>query len=403
MYQSSPDHNAVLPGRVDAAWKTDVGDRTNGGLAIAAGSLYVDTFGQKVLALDARTGAIRWQTPVDNIAMSTPIVAEGLVFVGTGKNEMGNTMRWARAEGDREIAFDASTGTERWSFKTAGEDMPSPAYVRGSIVFANGDAHAYALDAQSGKVRWSRALPGIATMASANVIGADVLLSICTKRFLNGMTLRLRGADGAVVWSAPYGNCDSAPALGNGRVYVSGIEGLVQPFGFGGRGVVAALDVQTGKPAWIFRSPRTGYDVTAGSAERAVAGTYADGTYYQSIPDEDLVIAFDARSGAPRWTLRTLAPVKMSPLVVRGRLLFGDGAGLFYTVGVKDGRVLQTHMFRDGFSTSPPVALGNTLYLSTGHSIVATGLIHYSGMPAASIPHLLSPQDVCLSEHNCPH
>lgn len=391
MYQGAPDHDAIVNADLIADWKTPIGERTNSGLAVVGSSIFLDTLAGDVIALDARDGRVRWNHQVDGVTMSTPVVADGLVFVGSGRNSPGQLNIWKRNEGDRIYAFDASTGILRWSFKTVGEDMPSPGYADGILVFANGDSHAYALRARTGALAWSRRVPGIATMASANIAGDDVFLSVCGDRFRTASTLRIRVKSGSVEWSAPYGNCDSAPAYDGTRVFVSGIDGMVQPFGFGGRAVVAALRASDGTPLWIYRSPSVGYDSSAGSAERAVAGTYHAGTYYQSLPGEDRMMAFDARTGAIRWEMRTLAPVKMSPLAVRDRLLFGDGAGLFYSVNASNGSVLQTHAFRDPFSVSPPVLIGSTLLFADGTSVIASPLIHYWGSRIAPIPRLTMP------------
>lgn len=371
MYQGSPDHNAVLPGRsLYFKWKSDIGERTNGGLALAGNRIFLDTFGKKALAIDATTGKLLWSVPLGNVAMSTPVVAEGHVFIGTGKNERGFTF-WGRKQGDDILALDGATGNLIWKFHTVGEDMPSPAYTNGTIVFANGDAHAYGLHAGSGTLAWKTALPGIATMASATAVGNDVYLSVCSDKFARAATLKLDARDGRILWKAPFGNCDSSPAYAQGRVFVSGIEGLTQDSGFGGRGIAAALDAKSGKPLWVYRSPAIGRDTMVGSAERAIAGTYADGLYIQAIPGEDSVVALDALTGRLRWRVQTLAPVKMSAIASAGRAYFGDIAGVFYAADMQNGRVWHTQLMRDGFSTTPPVMWGRTMLLANGRTLYA--------------------------------
>ncbi len=70
-------------------WSFDTKAKINGGLAIVGNTLFLDTFGKEVIALDARTGKLIWRTGgLRNIIMSTPVVAEGLVFVGSGANDM---------------------------------------------------------------------------------------------------------------------------------------------------------------------------------------------------------------------------------------------------------------------------------------------------------------------------
>lgn len=71
MYQYRADHNAVF----------SVGGKINGGLALAHGAIFVESFDHRVSALDERTGRVLWSTPVSNTVMTTPIVADRLVIV----------------------------------------------------------------------------------------------------------------------------------------------------------------------------------------------------------------------------------------------------------------------------------------------------------------------------------
>jgi len=87
MYQFRPDHNAYIA-RDDfsAQWTYDAGARINGGLALAGNTLIFGTFSNQVVALDIRNGTLVWKASADNIVMSTPIVYNNLVYVGTGAN-----------------------------------------------------------------------------------------------------------------------------------------------------------------------------------------------------------------------------------------------------------------------------------------------------------------------------
>jgi len=388
MYQYRPDHNAVIPARSTSSWTYDTKSKINGGLAIVDDVLFVDTFDFRILALDALSGAVRWQSKTDNIVMSTPIVADGKVFVGTGHNgglhsgassfayaTRGGAQdppMWGREEGDHMLAFDAGSGVKAWSYRTAGEDMPSPVYVDGTIVFANGDFHAYGLDARNGSARWQRELRGISTMASAAATGRTAFVGLCTRQ-LRGETVALDARTGTVKWSAPFGDCDSSPTVANNRVFVTGVDENVMNFGYGGHGYAAALDAQTGRLRWKYRSV-AGPFTRPGSNERAIAGVYANGAYITSLATSGEVVALDARSGRPIWSRRTAGPVKMSPVVAGGRVYFGDTVGVFYVLGERDGRLISTRMFEQGFATAPCVVFGKTIYLVNATQVIAMPL-----------------------------
>lgn len=387
MYQERPDHNAVIqrPG-FSKRWAYDAGARINGSLTMVDGVLFFDTFDGKVIAIDAGNGFLRWRAAADNAIMSTPIIMNSYVYVGTGHNgdshPSGTSFAyvgdgrnqqpiWSRPEGDHIIALDATTGVKRWSYRTAGEDMPSSAYDDGVLVFANGDAHAYALRTDTGEAIWRRDLGGISTMASATVAQNTVLVSICSGKEYRGSTIALDPRTGTIRWRSPFGDCDSSPTVAGGRVFVSGVDGNRTPIGFGGRAIIAALDLTNGSTRWTYRSAHSGVYTKLASNERAIAGTYADATYFQAIPTDDEVLAFDPPTGAVRWRLRTMGPVKMSPVVKADRLYVGDTVGMWYVVDARTGRIISTRAFSAPFSTSPPLLVGDTVFVVNGTKVYA--------------------------------
>ncbi|MBV8368124.1 MAG: PQQ-binding-like beta-propeller repeat protein [Candidatus Eremiobacteraeota bacterium] len=388
MYQRSADHNAVVdrPG-FSAKWTYDASGRINSGLAIVGDRVIFDTFDGKVVALDLRSGRPVWTANTDNVVMSTPVVVGSTVYVGTGHNGTMSKQRtsfvytaapgrrqldmWGRAEGDHVIAFDLVTGRRLWAYRTAGEDMPSPTVADGVVVFANGDFHAYGLRSSDGTALWQRDLGGISTMASAMRSGSGVLVGICSGPHYRGNTVALEPHTGRILWRSPYGDCDSTATVANGRIFTSGVDGNDTAYGHGARGVVAALDPRDGHTLWSFRTRDAGPYTKIGSNERAIAGTYANGTYFQPIPTSDELIAFDASRGRVKWHFKTQGPAKMSPVVKDGRLYIGDTVGLFYTIDARSGKLIRVTMFDEPFSTSPPVLVGNTIVVAGNTKVFA--------------------------------
>lgn len=373
-YQLSPAHNAILPGDQKIHWIIDIGEKDNGGLAVDHDMIFLDDFSGKVMAFDAKTGNPAWSTDVGTIAMSTPIVADGLVIVGTGRNgrlyPSGSDYTWGRSGGDDVIALDGKTGAIIWKFHTVGENMPSPAYVHGRIVFANGDQHAYGLDARTGRLLWKIALNGIANMASATIVGEDVLLSSCSVQPYECETILVNSNDGHLVWKSPFGGADCSPNVGEGTVFVSQTSDETRVFTYGGVAIVSALSLRNGKLLWQYRSPVGPY-TAVGSSERTISGTYWRGTYYQALPLTDGLTAFDATSGHINWTFQSIAPIKQSPIIVNGRLYIGDTGGMFYTIDALTGQLIHGAPFNQPFSPSPPVAYGGTILVTGGHYLYA--------------------------------
>jgi outer membrane protein assembly factor BamB len=386
-YQHSSDRNAVFRGySIPEDWSYETKSEINSGLALVGNTLMFTTFSHKLVALDVRDGRELWQAQVKNIAMSTPIVADNTVYVGTGKSGLldRNLLQkirfykksvWGVPEGDEVVAFDLRTGARRWTYPTVGEDMPSALYDDGRLIFANGDWHAYALRADTGKPLWSTDVGGISTMANAVKAGRAVVVAVCGR---DSNSVALDAATGKIVWRSPYGHCDATPAYADGKVFVSDV--LPGDTSLQKKTVVAALDARNGKPLWVYRGQAQGLWSIVASDEVAVAGTYAAGTYYQADPLQDQFIAFNANTGKMRWRFHTSGPAKMSPVVDNGRVYIGDTAGLFYTLDARNGHVLELRGFKKPFSVSPPIIAGNKLIVVNGTSVNA--------IPVSGRPHL---------------
>lgn len=376
MYQYSPSHNAIFKKpKFRVAWVAELGGRINGGLAIVGDTIYADSFDHCLYAVDLPTGAVKWKSCADNVLMSTPVVSGGRVIVGSGHDGFlesdDSAQKWGRSEGDDVLSFDDKTGHQMWRVHTVGADMASPAISGARLVFANGDLHAYALRLSDGAQLWREALPGIDTMASTTIVGRHAFISICHNSPHFRQTRAIDVKTGRTLWANPNGSCDAAPAVSDGVVYVDGNrEDVDGPFEMGGRDVVAAIDERTGRTLWEHTSPDAPYTLVA-SGEHAIAGTIVNGVLYQSIVNHDCVDAFDGRTGRVLWSAKTLAPVKMSPLVTERRVIFGDSAGLLYSVDRRTGGIEGTSSFKDPFSTSPPIAIGDVLLIANGRYIFA--------------------------------
>ncbi|MCP5144880.1 MAG: PQQ-dependent dehydrogenase, methanol/ethanol family [Gammaproteobacteria bacterium] len=93
--------------------------RVNRGLAMLGNTLYMATLDAKVIALDATTGELVWQTEIADPALGyamtlAPLAIKDKVIVGVAGGEYG--IRGFIA------AFDAATGNEVWRFNT----IPGP-------------------------------------------------------------------------------------------------------------------------------------------------------------------------------------------------------------------------------------------------------------------------------------
>jgi outer membrane protein assembly factor BamB len=384
MYQFAPHHDAVFWAREPAYhWRYDAGGKINGGLAVSGDALYVETFAPAAVALDRRNGRMLWSRPLPNLAMTTPIVSDGLVIVGTGRDEVGidtgDRLVWSRPGGDEIAGLDARSGAVRWSYKTPGEDMPTPALSRignrDAIVFANGDDHVRALDVRTGRLLWSRPITGVSTMASAASAGGIVyvLAGLSALSHRPDRIYAVRAANGAIEWSAPYGNADVSPTFANGMLFVEDAQTFSAPADSDAFNDVEAISAANGRLRWRYES-EPGFFTSIGTNEQAIAGVVDRGVLFQSLPAARRFAAFDVAGGRLLWSVQTHAAVKMSAVTANGRVYVGDTAGIFYTLSEGTGRILSERDFDAPFTCSSPVIVGSTLYVADGAAIVALPL-----------------------------
>jgi outer membrane protein assembly factor BamB len=185
----------------------------------------------KLWALDARTGAIKWRVQGDLGAyFGDPAVAGGRLFVGTASGRLQ--------------ARSAATGALLWSRPGATrETVPA---VTGGVVYStgleNGVWKLFARSVDTGALRWKRALSSTAGLA---VAGGRVLAA--TGAGLSAFD----AATGTPRWSVAVA-ASGFPAVANGLVYL----GLQQGIG--------AWRLSDGAQRWRFGTIGYGSPVVSG-------------------------------------------------------------------------------------------------------------------------------------------
>ncbi len=108
--------------RLDQALNGSYSARTNAGVAVWEGKVFVGTGDCRLVAIDAATGKQIWESlvcePTQTGITNAPHVAKGMVFMGYNGSDDG--VRGAIA------AYDANTGKELWRFWTVPGDPKKP-------------------------------------------------------------------------------------------------------------------------------------------------------------------------------------------------------------------------------------------------------------------------------------
>ncbi len=160
------------------AWSTDLipasddeGEATGGGMAYEGGVLYVSSGFGRLTALDAKTGAIRWQQRLEATGSGQPLVQNGLVYLVAGD--------------DTGWAIDAKTGRVAWQVDASPSvsnvlGAPAPAIAGDLAIFAFGSGDIVATFRRGGLRRWSSSVSGrregVARSGIGDVTGPPVVV-----------------------------------------------------------------------------------------------------------------------------------------------------------------------------------------------------------------------------------
>lgn len=392
---------------VDAAgntWSESAQFRLLGGAALqtTSGAVWSQHHGDQ-----GHSGVARAQEPGRRLAWSfrtdgtfltgSPVIANGIVYAGTrDENGDGNS---------RIHAVQLKNGKELWSFEVPQSIHGSLAYADGLVFAPTLGSELYAVDANSGRLRW-KAVPEEAPAPnnqrtygyySPAVSGHTVLWPYQT-RFGIGSQGVLKALDtrtGEEIWASPMSGSqmsDGTPAVMDGTVFVgnqtadrvlaydlatgqrkwTGTESLGSwqdgvptaaegKVFIGANNGIAARDAATGRTLWTFRSPHTSL-VSSGSTPSAAA--VSDGVVYMGFPT-GAVTALDADTGNVIWD--RLLPgdlyhggVMSSPVVAGDTLFVGSNNGRFYALAADTGQPLWDHEIGTWVGSGPAVS-GNTV------------------------------------------
>jgi polyvinyl alcohol dehydrogenase (cytochrome) len=335
-FQTDP-HTGSYPGITDSA-------------AVANGIVYFGA-GPHVYALNAATGEMVWKfTAADGAStdgietLSSPVVYQGKVFVGTDADETGNPNLGF-------YALDASTGTELWRFNggTCMSVWSSPVIDEslGYVYFSTGncgewvdtggelypfDEAIVALDVDTGGVVWTfqphpvdpydycfGQPPNLFTAttggASRNLVGA------ASKE---GVYYALDRATGGLVWKRRIG--DPAVQALPGSQDRGSIGGIIGGFSFDGSRLYGPSASFTGAQHFVALAPDTGRVVWQDpSAPPSFAGTTtADGVVLSGGFDGTVRI-YRADDGRLLTALPNGRIIASQAAVVNGSVYVGSG------------------------------------------------------------------------------
>lgn len=352
--------------------------------------------GQPMLsALDARTGAQRWQEPVlgqptlvssvlytaggsagDSTGMQAldadtgktlwthaglagaggpssfpPVLANGIASIGTSQNGPGQSGVYA---------LRASDGTLLWSYPATNTNF-SPFTVDDGMIYVTAWTSAnaaepvvtiLALRADDGTLLWQYSFHDGIPTGPAQVANGMIYFSMTQNDNPQGGVIgALRGSDGSVAWSQPV----------DGRPHIFALTGQIVYVAFGPDPMnagVEAFGATDGTVLW--KNPQQVFPFPV----------LADGVIYANGPSG--LMAFDASSGTALWQASGAFPSSTSEPVEENGIVYTIGNGI-NALRASDGKPLWTHPATCQFpSQHPLLVIGNTVYYAY-HYVQAIG------------------------------
>lgn len=169
-----------------------------------------------------------------------PTVSGGLLVVGSMQGVVQ--------------ALDADSGAERWQAQVSSEVISAPAIAEGVVVVRCDDGRLYGLNASDGSRRWVFDQASVPILSLRGNAAPDIADGVVYAGEDSGKVIALRLADGRSLWEqviapgegrtelARLQDVDNAVVVADGIVYASGYHGMV-----------AALVAQTGRPLWTHK------------------------------------------------------------------------------------------------------------------------------------------------------
>jgi outer membrane protein assembly factor BamB len=298
------------------------------------------------------SGVPSWESP--------PVVANGIVYASTcGVQAIGGGPCQYNSRLD---AFDAATGSGRWSIAKSSSNVfgtgypPAPAVANG-LVYDVAGSTVFAVDASTGTKRWS-INTGEGVYSSALVVAGHALYVASG----NGL-FAYDATNGVLLWSATVGDggdqSPKVPAVANGIVYTT-LDGHL-----------SAFDADTGKLRWAIPP-----SVFSGGSSPAIA----NGIVY--VDEGSTLLAFNAIIGTLAWSARAPSDFSWqgSPSVANGIIYLADnnsGSGDLDAFNATTGASIWSTSTllptRLSYSASSPVVANGVVYLGVDDAFVGLG------------------------------
>lgn len=271
--------------RKDANYRPE--ERTEDGCTVAGGVVYTGLPDERLYALDATNGSVLWETSLTGVARSAPTLANGSLYVGTGRyREMGTDERLSV------YALTAETGEINWRVELDIAWVATPV-IRNDTLYTIEDDNVHALAAESGDRKWKYSLDNL------------------------GMSTPAVTEDTAFFATMKLGHDHIEPVIAG----------------------IRAVDLASGEERWAVDESVTNDDAWGGDQ---FTGPAVTDELVVTGSDRGVLRCFDAATGTLRWHLRPTRSPLQPPAIAGDAVYVGSEYGNLYAIRGRDATTTET-------------------------------------------------------------
>lgn len=392
---------------------------------VAGDTVYIGTWDEAVVALNARTGAERWRTDVEAVVDSTVAVTADRVYVSDG---VGIVHALSRRSGEKlwsTLVDDTSDNLHLYSSPRYIEDANLIVVGVASLEVIGGEAEStfrgsvVALDADSGDEVWQVYLtedddtsgPGVSVWSTAAIDAERNLIFIGTGQNYeppasphSDALIAIDYETGEHIWTRQFTEDDVFVIFGDETQIGPDFDVGAAPnlFQIGDqdvvgvadkRGVYSTLDRETGETIWAeMLGPGSNLGGVMSTAVYDDGNIYVASNEYEGgmmdfAADGNVAHLFslDAATGEPNWTVDIPSPNFGALTMANGVLFVGTVAGELFAVDPANGDTLWTVDDLEDMGGGVSVADG-TLFVPHGFVFFASPGEAIGGLRAYRLP-----------------
>ena len=311
----------------DEEWSFPAQHRIEATPAYSDGTVYVGSYDKRLYAVDAASGQAQWSRTFDGLIRGSPTVWDGSIYVGIGCHNLACAW-YAEDEGVPEngwfVSLDAASGETNWRYEVGNEVVSSPAVADGMVYVGASDGNLYALRPSSGAVEWTYETRDMVWSSPAVAYGTVFITD------WNGNVHAVDAATGEQEWLADTAGryISGSVAVDEAAVYVGHTPYNTLDDPTTNYAKIFRFDRESGTEEWAFETPA----LEVGSSPVVTDDRLYVGSHRQTEGDNVGVHSLTT-DGEEEWFLEVDGRgVGSSPALVDGVLYFGGTDGNVYAV-----------------------------------------------------------------------